>query len=113
MSNYRRASCSECPSTFELVPPTDKDYSVPILKRNKRDCIERHYECEEGHRNKMYWEESNKGKSLAAIVDHEYSLRPEPSKCGEGTGLIVNCESILKLKTSITFNPEICFTTSE
>ena len=52
-----RASCKECPSSYELIPPADTDYSVPREKPKTEDYIQRIYECaEEGHRNTIYWE---------------------------------------------------------
>ena len=52
-----KASCVECPSTFELVPPADKSYKNPREKPTSDDHIKRIYECEaEGHRNTVYWE---------------------------------------------------------
>lgn len=51
------ASCSECPSTFKLVPPADIRYKYPREKSTVEDCIKRVYECEdESHRNTIYWE---------------------------------------------------------
>jgi hypothetical protein len=52
----RRASCSECPGTYELVPPSDLEYSEPKEKPTSDDNLKRIYECdEEGHRNTIYW----------------------------------------------------------
>ena len=51
-----KASCSECPSTYELVPPPDPEYSEPKERPTSDDNIKRVYECEEGHRNTVYWE---------------------------------------------------------
>jgi len=52
----KKASCSECPNSFELIPPADKDYSVPKEKTSSDDVIKRVYECdEEHHRNTIYW----------------------------------------------------------
>lgn len=51
----REASCSECPSTYELVPPPDSSYSEPKEKSDSDDNIKRIYECENGHRNTIYW----------------------------------------------------------
>ena len=58
-----RASCSECPGSFELIPPADKDYCVPKLSEPEpADFIKRFYECEsEGHRNTIYWTKKDYG----------------------------------------------------
>ena len=51
-----KASCSECPSVFDLVSPADKDYSIPKENKSSEDVLKRVYECEdEGHRNTIYW----------------------------------------------------------
>lgn len=55
-----KASCSECPSMFELIPPADKSYRNPREKPTSDDYIKRIYECEEGHRNTIYWEKDAK-----------------------------------------------------
>ena len=53
----RIASCSECPSTFKLVPPADTRYKYPREKPSDDDHIKRVYECDdEQHRNTIYWE---------------------------------------------------------
>jgi hypothetical protein len=53
----RRSSCSECPNSFELIPPADREYTVPREKPKSEDYIKRIYECNgEGHRNTIYWE---------------------------------------------------------
>lgn len=53
----RRASCSQCPSTYELVPPAEQEYSVPREKPRTEDYRKRIYECEdEQHQNIIYWE---------------------------------------------------------
>ena len=55
-----RTSCKECPSSFELIPPADTDYSVPREKPKTEDYIQIIYECaEEQHRNTIYWERKN------------------------------------------------------
>jgi hypothetical protein len=89
ISEIKRASCAECPSDFELVPPADRAYCVPKSERSKRDCLERFYECEEGHRNKVYWEKEDKGEGnpLAATANNDYGLRPEPTQYGHEQGL--------------------------
>jgi acyl-ACP thioesterase len=52
-----KASCSECPSTYELIPPPDPEYSEPKENPTSDDYIKRIYECdEEGHRNTIYWQ---------------------------------------------------------
>ncbi len=52
-----KVSCNKCPSSFELIPPADKSYSIP--KENVvygEEHIPRIYECEDGgHRNTIYW----------------------------------------------------------
>lgn len=50
-----RASCSECPETYELVLPADVEYCVPKEKPLNDDHKKRIYECENGHRNTIYW----------------------------------------------------------
>jgi hypothetical protein len=52
-----RAQCSECPSSFELVPPADPEYSIPKLGQpSDPDYIKRIYECDdEKHRNTVWW----------------------------------------------------------
>lgn len=51
-----RRACSECPSSFELVPPADPEYSEPKERPKSDDHIKRIYECEgERHRNTIYW----------------------------------------------------------
>jgi hypothetical protein len=60
-----KRSCSECPSTFDLIPfdlipPADKDYCIPKLKPTKRDFVKRLYECKEGHRNTVYWQKESR-----------------------------------------------------
>ena len=55
-TDERSASCSECPSTFKLVPPADQRYVNPREKPTDEDYIKRIYECEdERHRNTVYW----------------------------------------------------------
>jgi hypothetical protein len=54
-----RASCKGCPSSYELIPPPDADYSVPREKAQTDDYIERICECEEGHRNTIYCRKNN------------------------------------------------------
>jgi hypothetical protein len=57
-----KASCKECPSSFELVPPADTDYSIPRERHQTENYIERIYECvDEGHRNTIYWEKEEDG----------------------------------------------------
>lgn len=52
----RRASCSECPGTYELIPPPDPEYSEPKEKPTSEDNTKRIYECDvEHHRNTIYW----------------------------------------------------------
>lgn len=51
-----KAQCVECTSTFELIPPADKDYSIPKeTPAPNGEHVLRIYECEEGHRNTIYW----------------------------------------------------------
>jgi len=38
-----RASCSQCPSTFELIPPAEREYSVPREKPKTDDYRKRIY----------------------------------------------------------------------
>lgn len=50
------ASCSECHSSFKLIPPADKVYSIPKLKPESEDHVKRIYGCEDnGRRNTIYW----------------------------------------------------------
>lgn len=51
----KKTSCSECPSSYELVPPPDLSYSEPKERPDSDDIIKRIYECENGHRNTIYW----------------------------------------------------------
>jgi hypothetical protein len=54
---FRRASCSQCTSSFNLIPPADEEYSVPTEKSRNEDHIKRVYECELNHHlNTIYWE---------------------------------------------------------
>ena len=46
---------SRCPSTFELIPPSDGYYNIPKEKPTSNDNIKRIYECENGHKNIIYW----------------------------------------------------------
>ena len=56
-AQLRRVSCSQCPSSYELLPPADMRYSIPREKPTSNDYIQRIYECdEEHHRNTIYWE---------------------------------------------------------
>jgi hypothetical protein len=53
---YSRASCPECPGTYELVPPTDPEYEFPKEKPTSEDHIKRYYEWDqEKHRVTVYW----------------------------------------------------------
>ena len=65
----KRASCSECPGTFELVPPADAAYTEPHEKPSSDDYLKRVYECnEEHHRNTIYWE-----KHVPIVVSSSYA----------------------------------------
>jgi hypothetical protein len=56
---YSKASCSECPSSFELIPPADSAYNVPKEKPTTEDYIKRIYECDdEKHRNTIFWQKT-------------------------------------------------------
>ncbi len=59
MTAHRKASCSEsqCPSSFELIPPADFDYRYPIVRKpSDEDYLKRVYECEKNiHKNVVYW----------------------------------------------------------
>ena len=74
------ASCSECPSTFERIPPADPRYKYPREEPTDKDYKERIYECENGHRNKIYWERESGPVVIASpdplerAYDHESSL---------------------------------------
>jgi len=57
-----KVQCSECPSSFELIPPADKDYSEAKEKITNEDHIKRIYECDdEHHRNTIYWHRPSYG----------------------------------------------------
>jgi hypothetical protein len=76
-AQYGRKSCAKCPSTFELVPPADPEYSIPREKPKSNDYIERFYECEEErHRNTIYWEKEER----VTIVSGEYKTEPLRSR---------------------------------
>ena len=51
-----KTSCSECPGSYELIPPADPNYRIPREKPTSDDYVKRVYECEKGHRNTIYWE---------------------------------------------------------
>ena len=52
----RRRQCSECPRTYELIPPPDVWYSIPREAKPANDkFLKRVYECENGHLNTVYW----------------------------------------------------------
>lgn len=55
MSN--RVRCTQCPGSFELIPPADPQYSIPKMKEpSDSDYIKLFYECdEEGDRNTIWW----------------------------------------------------------
>lgn len=73
-----KASCAECPSVFEPIPPADKSYSVPKEKSTSNDFIKRIYECEDqGHRNTIYWEKkdiSHVGGQVNDKSDIDYGM---------------------------------------
>lgn len=52
------ASCFQCGSSFEIIPPFDADYCVPREQPRTRDYLSRTYECtgNHHHRNAVYWE---------------------------------------------------------
>jgi hypothetical protein len=55
MTNIR--ACSQCPGTYELVPPGDSDYTEPKEKPTSDDHIPRVYVCNrDGHWNTIYWQ---------------------------------------------------------
>lgn len=59
-TDNKKSSCSECPSTFILVPPADNRYNLPREKADGSDFLKRVYECEdEGHRNTIFWEKQD------------------------------------------------------
>jgi hypothetical protein len=65
-----KASCKECPSSFELVPPADTEYSIPREIHQTDNYIERNYECaDKGHRNTIYWEKEEHG--LMSTKEHK------------------------------------------
>jgi len=48
--------CKECPNTLEIIPPADPRHTIPKEKKpDHDDYTERIYECDEGHRNTIYW----------------------------------------------------------
>lgn len=56
----RTRICSECPGTFELIPPADADYTVPITRKpTTDDYMTRKYECngKKRHENVVHWVE--------------------------------------------------------
>ena len=58
-STDRRKQCTECPSSYELIPPADPAYSEPRMKSTSDDHIKLFYECDEQHhRNTIYWEKA-------------------------------------------------------
>lgn len=72
----RRTSCSQCPSTYELVPPAETEYSIPREAPKTNDYRKRIYECEhEQHPNIIYWE-----KHEHVIVSRPYSTEPLRSR---------------------------------
>jgi hypothetical protein len=73
-----KRSCSECPETFNLFPPADKDYNVAKEKPTSDDHIKRIYECGEGHRNTIYWHK-NEGKIVYEKRKAEEAVRFRPS----------------------------------
>jgi len=51
------ASCLECGSSFEIIPPLDLQYCVPREKPRSRDYLSRTYECTGNHhQNAIFWE---------------------------------------------------------
>jgi hypothetical protein len=57
MVEARRASCSQCSHSFELVPPADIDYDTPKEKATSQDYLKRTYECEVNHHlNTVFWQ---------------------------------------------------------
>lgn len=66
----KEASCSECPSTFRLVPPADTRYSNPREKLTGDDFIKRVYECEDNsHLNTIFWESDTPRKIFVVSKD--------------------------------------------
>lgn len=56
----KEVSCSECPSTFRLVPPADTRYDLPREKSTGDDFIKRIYECEDNnYLNTIFWEKTD------------------------------------------------------
>jgi hypothetical protein len=57
MTEIRKSACSKCPSSFELIPPADPNYSEPKENPTSDDYLKRFYECEEeNHQNTIYWQ---------------------------------------------------------
>jgi hypothetical protein len=55
--SVRKASCAQCSSSFQLIPPADTDYTIPKEKRTSQDYLKREYECEANHHvNTIYWQ---------------------------------------------------------
>ncbi len=53
----RKASCSQCSSSFNLIPPADEEYNLPREKPRDEDYLKRVYECELNHHlNTIYWQ---------------------------------------------------------
>jgi hypothetical protein len=74
-TQHRRASCAECPSSFELIPPADLTYTEPREKPISDDHIKRIYECDEQHhRNTIYWEKRSTGHVAGAAYNIEEAL---------------------------------------
>ena len=71
-----KAQCSECPNSFEIIPPADLSYKIPREKPTTDDNIKRIYECPEGHRNTIYWEKKSFVIATASI-DVEEGLSPK------------------------------------
>lgn len=50
------AQCKDCPLTYELTPPADAAFDTPKeSKPTSGEYLERLYECDSGHPNKVYW----------------------------------------------------------
>lgn len=59
------ASCFECGSSFEIIPPLDLQYCIPREKPKTRDYLSRTYECTSNHhKNAIYWERKDSRESI-------------------------------------------------
>ena len=80
-----KSACKDCPNTFELIPPADKEYTIPREKPQTDDYIERFYECEEGHKNTIYWEKEDEPTFMSTKKPKpEYHSRLDSHKSGFG-----------------------------